>query len=84
MIRGIESLPEVAWTAQKQNTVYVGLKEVPADMKGIANAWALQFNREWDFGAHVWMLPASSGPSATPDVSKFFYNVTARHGNIER
>lgn len=83
MISGIGKLEEVAWVKRNRNSVYVGLKEVPSDMKGIANAWALQFNREWNFGAHVWMLPESAGPSGSPDLSKIYYEVTARHGKIE-
>jgi hypothetical protein len=83
MIRGIEKLEEVAWVKTNRNTVYVGLREVPADMKGIANAWALQFNREWNFGAHVWMLPESAGTSDNPDLGRIYYEVTARHGKIE-
>lgn len=83
MISGIRSITEVAWAERNRNTLYVGLKEVPADMEDMAHAWALQLNREWDFGAHVWMLPETAGPSTDPDLSKIYYEVTARHGKID-
>lgn len=83
MISGIRSIPEVAWAERNKNTLYVGLKEVSADMKDMAHAWALQLNREWDFGAHVWMLPETAGPSTDPDVGKIYYEVSARHGKID-
>lgn len=79
MIAGMADLPEVAWVERDRNNVYIGLSEVPPDIKSLGNAWALQFNREWDFGAHLWFVPAEAEPG---DVSRVYRQVSARHEEI--
>ncbi|MEM0967635.1 MAG: hypothetical protein AAGJ81_15920 [Verrucomicrobiota bacterium] len=79
MLKGMDALDEVAWVHRDGNSVYVGLSTIPDDLVPLSNAWVLQLNREWDFGAHLWFVPAAHKPG---DVSRVYREVSARNGEL--
>ena len=76
-------IPEVQWTEVDGNTVYIGFREIPADLKDVCNAAAANGNRAISFGVHVWAVPAASGRGWRPGDGPYYYETTARYGSLE-
>lgn len=82
IVRGLRKDPEASWLVWDSNTIIIGMPSRPEDAQGLANAWAMQLNRAWDFGAHVFIVPEDTGP--TSNVSRYYVSATARYGELKR
>ena len=75
----LEEIPEVAWVSFESNSVYIGWKERPADIRTVVIAAAFHGNRAINFGVHIYNYDAASFPSPT-NGPKFFCTATVRDG----
>lgn len=80
IVRGLRQMEEAAWVDWTRNTVIVGMEVRPGDAQQLANAWAVQLSRAWDFGAHVYIVPADAGPASS--VGRYWVTATARRGAL--
>ncbi len=80
----LNAIPDIRWVEIDGNNVYIGFREVPADLKNICRAAAANGNRAIGFGVHVWAVPAPAFSRGwRPGDGPYYYEVTVRHGEVE-
>ena len=78
----LKDMPEVSWVEVNNNSVFIGFKTLPRDLKSIVSAAAIHGNRAADFGVHIWAVPESQ-KNFRPGLDPSYCTATARHGKIE-
>jgi hypothetical protein len=80
----LNKIEEIEWVEIVSNTIYIGFKSVPSDLKLICNAAALKGNRTINFGVHVWAIDSNKFQKGwRPGDGTYYYEVTARNGELE-
>ena len=83
-LRYLRSVDEVAWVKFQRNSVFVGLRERPLDLRLLASAAATSGNIAMGFSCHVYFFDSSQSPTAMTDGSGAFCSASSRGGNITR
>ncbi|MDY6789867.1 MAG: hypothetical protein SWH54_01245 [Thermodesulfobacteriota bacterium] len=77
----LKDIPEISWVVFDENSVYLGFNKVPGDMSAIVRGAALQGNKAYGFGVHVWAMNANKGDWKT---APHYCTATARWGRITK
>jgi len=78
----LNSLPEISWVQFKGNDVIIGFNILPNDLRLIMNAAALNGNRAYGSGVHLWAVHAEyKNWNVWKD--PYICTATARYGKIE-
>lgn len=75
----LKDIPEISWVIIVKNNVYLGFVKKINDMGAICRGAAVQGNRAYGFGVHVY---AVDGYQADWKKAKHYCRATARHGRI--
>ena len=75
----LKKIPEITWISFEGNSVYIGWKERPGDIRAVVGAAAFHGNRAINFGVHLYNYDASRFPRPT-NGPLFFCTATVRHG----
>ena len=77
----LKDVPEISWVVFDRNNVYIGFSEQVNDVGSICRGAAVNGNRAYGFGVHVY---AVDGYQADWKKSKHYCTATARHGKVIR
>jgi len=77
----LKDIAEISWVIFDKNNVYLGFNKIPDDMGTIVRGAALQGNKAYGFGVHVWAMDANKGDWKT---APHYYTATARHGRVAK
>ena len=78
----LTSLPEISWVQFKGNDIIIGFNIIPNDLRLIMNAAALNGNRAYGSGVHLWAVHAEyKNWNVWKD--PYICTATARYGKIE-
>ncbi|MFI3298739.1 MAG: hypothetical protein R3Y49_02935 [Rikenellaceae bacterium] len=85
----LNDIEDVAWWCVVDNNIaYIGFSDFPTDVKTICNSTAFQGNKALGFGFHVFAVDAKAYPNYQALINeanwKYNYEVTYRHGKIEK
>ena len=77
----LKDIPEISWIVIVKNNVYLGFNKKINDMGAICRGAALNGNRAYGFGVHVY---AVDGHQADWRKAKHYCRATARRGKVTR
>ncbi len=79
----LKKIPEVTWVQVQRNSVYIGWRVRPDDLRAIVGAAAYQGNRAIGFGVHIYNYDSTrfQTPSTGP---LFFCTATFRYGEHKK
>ena len=71
----------ISWVVFDKNSVYIGFETVDNDLGMIVRGAAVQGNKAYGFGVHIYAVDANKGDWKT---APHYCTATARHGRVTK